>query len=332
MNPHLGLVINTFAADVSFAAMAELGRLAEDLGYDRVYTTESLTDTLAIDMLIALRTERLVVGSFVAIIYHRHPHIAAQAAATISDTTGGRFVLGLGLGHRPRVEAMGLTMGRPVDDLREYVRQVRGILDGEVTYPNLPIQEYQGSRLQFRRPTVRVPVHTAAVGPRMAELAGELSDGVMMHLVPRSGLGAMRDAAARGAARVGRDPGAIEMVLGLHTLVHDDLERARSLARESLAYWVGLPSYNRSLRDAGFDGEAAALREAFQRGDQQSLRANITDEIIDEFCLVGPLERCKERLAAFREAGATHVALQPDPVVEGESYGAAVARTLRAFA
>jgi alkanesulfonate monooxygenase SsuD/methylene tetrahydromethanopterin reductase-like flavin-dependent oxidoreductase (luciferase family) len=312
--------------------MAEMGRMAEDLGYDRVYTTESLTDTLACDMLIALGTKRITVGSFVALIYNRHPHIAALAATTISDATGGRFILGLGLGHPERVRAMGLTMGKPYSDLRNYTLQVRGILNGDVVYPDLPVQTYQGKRLQFRTPTNRVPVYTAAVGLRMAELGGEISDGIMVHLVPRTRLSAVREAVNRGAQKSARAPGDIEINVGLHTLVSDDLELARQKARESLTYWVGLPSYNQSISDAGFVREAATLREAFLRGDQEALRANITDEIIDEFALVGPPTRCKERLAAFREAGADFIALQPDPVLPGESYPAALERTLKAMA
>jgi alkanesulfonate monooxygenase SsuD/methylene tetrahydromethanopterin reductase-like flavin-dependent oxidoreductase (luciferase family) len=329
---NLGVIITTFATDLSFPGMAEIGRIAEDLGYDRIYTTESLTDTLACDMLIALRTERIVVGSFVALIYNRHPHIAALAATTISDASGGRFILGLGLGHPPRVRAMGLTMGKPSEDLRRYTLQVRGILHGEVVYPDLPVQTYQGRRLQFRTPMNPVPVYTAAVGVRMAELGGEISDGIMMHLVPRSRLPAIREAVARGAQKAGRNPRAIELNLGLHTLVADDLELARQKARESLTYWVGLPSYNQSIRDTGFVREADALRDAFARGDQAALRAHITDEIIDEFCLVGPPERCKERIAAFREAGADFIALQPDPVFPGEDYPSALERTLKAMA
>lgn len=328
----LGLVISTFAPDLPFSAMADVARQAEDLGYERVYTTESLTDTLACDMLIALGTTRITVGSFIAIIYNRHPHIAALAATTISDVSSGRFILGLGLGHPPRLRALGLTIGKPQEDLRRYVSQVRGILAGETVYPELPVQTYQGRRLQFRTPSHRVPVYTAAVGTKMAEVGGEISDGIMMHLVPLARIPKMKEAAARGARRVGRDPQAVEVNLGLHALVADDLALARQRAREALTYWVGLPAYNASIRDAGFVEEAARLRDAFLRGDQEALRANISDAIIDEFCLVGPAARCRERLAAFFAAGADFIAIQPDPVYPGESYPAALNRTLEALA
>lgn len=327
----LGFVIFTFA-DLPFAAMAEVARKAEELGYERVYTTESLTDTLACDMLIALGTQRIVVGSFIAIIYLRHPVIAALAATAISDASGGRFILGLGLGHDVRNRALGVRTGRPQEDLRSYATEVRGILEGRLVYPELPVQTYQGQRLQFRRPAQRVPIYTAAVGNRMVEVAGEVADGVLLYMVPLARLGQVKEALARGASRAGRDPGEVEVNLGLHVFLSEDLERARQRARQTLTYWVGLAAYNRAIAESGFVAEAARIREAFQRGDQAALAANITDEIIDEFCLVGPPSRCREHLAAFRAAGVDFVALAPDPVEPGEDYRGALERTLTALA
>jgi hypothetical protein len=78
--------------------------------------------------------------------------------------------------------------------------------------------------------------------------------------------------------------------------------------------------------------EAARLRDAFKRGDQEALRANITDEIVDEFCVVGPSARCREGIDAFRAAGADFVALHPDSVDPGEGFHAAIERTAEALA
>lgn len=218
----LGFVILTFA-DLPFAAMAEVARKAEGLGYERVYTTESLTDTLACDMLIALKTTRIVVGSFIAITYLRHPVITALGATTISDASGGRFILGLGLGHKPRNEALGVKAGRPCEDLRRYVTEVRGILEGRVVYPDLPVQTYQGRRLQFRRPMRRVPVYTAAVGAKVAELGGELADGLMLYMVPLARMGRIKAAVAQGAQKAGSTPQDVEINLGIHVFLSDDL-------------------------------------------------------------------------------------------------------------
>jgi 5,10-methylenetetrahydromethanopterin reductase len=327
----IGFELLTFAP-VSFNDMTALAQRGEDLGYDRVYTSESLTDTLAVDMSILTRTERIVAVSAVSVIYLRHPLISALSATAMSDVSGGRFVLGLGVGHKVRVEAVGVHPGKPLEDVRAYVGAVRGLFGGERVYPDLPLQTYQGRPLQIRRPSQPVPIHLGAVGPRMTELGGEIADGLILQLVPFSGLAAMRQRIKTGTARAGRDDSEVEMGLIVHTLVADDVELARSKAREALTYWVGLPGYNNSIKSAGYVEEGDAIRAAFLRGDQAGIRAGLTDALLDEFCLLGPPGRCREQLARLRESGVDMPILKPDPVLDGESYGEAVERTLVALA
>lgn len=330
MTERLGFWILTFA-DISLRGMGEVSRLGEELGYARVYTTESLTDTLAINQLMATYTSRIEIGSSVAIIYLRHPSMAAQGAAAISDISGGRYILGLGLGHPPRVRAMGIEPGNPLEDMRQYVREVRGVWSGEPVYP-LPVQTYQGEELKFRRPKRPIRIHMAAVGPKMTALGGEIADGLLPYMIPLSRMGAYVEARDAGARRAGRRPGDIRIDLGIHAFLCDDLALARETARQTLTYWLGLPAYNRSIRESGYEEEAERIRAAFARGDQRALREGITDAIIDEFCLVGPPGRCRERLAAFVSAGVDMPVVMTDPVPAGENYQQAVERTLTGLA
>jgi alkanesulfonate monooxygenase SsuD/methylene tetrahydromethanopterin reductase-like flavin-dependent oxidoreductase (luciferase family) len=330
MTNRLGYCLLSFI-DMPIVEMGEVAKEAEELGYERAYTTESLTDSLAIHMVMAMKTERIVVGSFVIIIYHRHPHIAAQAAVAISEVSGGRYILGLGLGHPPRVQGMGMKMGKPREDMCHYLTELRGLLEGKRVY-DMPTQTYQGEELRFRLPKHPVPVYSAAVGEKMTELGGELSDGLMLYMIPLSRMGKIIEARNRGAEKAGRNTSDIEVNLGIHTFLSDDLETARSKARETLTYWLALPAYNASIRESGYEAEAAVIADAFARGDQKALREGITDEIIDEFCLVGPAERCRERLDAFRSAGAEVPILMIDPAIPGEDYPTAMRRTLKGLA
>lgn len=317
----LGVALLTFA-DATLQELVDLGRRAERLGYTRCYTAESLTDSLAIDMAIALGTESIVVGSFVAVTYLRHPIIAAQSAVTISELSGGRFILGLGLGHRSRIESVGVPVGRPMQDLPAYLTDVRALLEGRgrERYPDLPIQTYRGRVLDFRTPTYDLPIYAAALGPEMAEVASAgLADGLMAYLVPRAGLQNLLDASARGAAAVGA-PAPVPVDLAVHAFLADDLDVARQQARAALAYWVGLRSYNAALARAGFESEAAELRAAFEAGDQDRLRTGITDAIIDEYCLVGPAAHCRDQLDGWRESGAA---------VDGHARSCTPGRALR---
>ena len=88
----------------------------------------------------------------------------------------------------------------------------------------------------------------------------------------------------------------------------------------------------RGVRGEGRGGGVLGRGRRGQRGDQAALAASITDQIIDEFCLVGPPSRCRERLEAFRAAGVDFAALLIDPVEPGEDYRGALERTLKALA
>jgi 5,10-methylenetetrahydromethanopterin reductase len=327
----LGVALLTFAP-ARTQDFVSLGRCAEDQGYAACYTTESLTDTLSIDLAILLGTSRIRVGSFVTISYLRHPVIAAQMATTASDLSGGRFVLGVGLGHKVRLEALGVQVGTPSVDLPSYVRDVKEVLAGrgKQRYPDLPPQSYQGCLLDFRTPEHPVPVYTAAVGPKMAEAGATVSDGVMVWLVPHAGIDAILAAAGRAGERTARPAPPVEV--SVHAFVGDDLDMARESARSSLSYWVGLPAYNNALARAGFEAEADRVATAFRSGDTEALRASISDRLIDEYCLVGPAGRCRDQLARWHETGVATVVLVPHPVLVGESYATGVQRSLLALA
>jgi 5,10-methylenetetrahydromethanopterin reductase len=152
----LGVALITFAP-ARTQDFVTLGRRAEEAGYAACYTTESLTDTLSIDLAILLGTSRIRVGSYVAVSYLRHPIIAAQMAVTASDLSGGRFVLGLGLGHRTRLSALGVASGTPSVDLPAYVTDVKAVLDGRgrERYPDLPPQTTGTSSWTSGRPSTR---------------------------------------------------------------------------------------------------------------------------------------------------------------------------------
>jgi 5,10-methylenetetrahydromethanopterin reductase len=327
----LGVALLTFAP-ARMHEFVDLARAAEEHGYDACYTTESLTDALSIDLAMLLATKRIRIGSYVSISYLRHPIIAAAMAVTASDLSGGRFVLGLGLGHKVRLEALGVTPGRPSEDLPAYVRDVKAVLGGRgrERYPDLPPQTYRDRLLEFRTPEHQVPVYTAAVGPRMAEAGARESDGVMAWLVPRSAIAGLTAATARAGELTGRSAPPVEAAV--HAYVTDDLAAGREAARASLSYWVGLASYNSALARAGYPDEAAEIAAAFAAGDQLALRAAITDRLIDEYCLVGPPARCREQIAAWESTGVATVAVVPHPVAAEETYVDGVRRSLAALA
>jgi alkanesulfonate monooxygenase SsuD/methylene tetrahydromethanopterin reductase-like flavin-dependent oxidoreductase (luciferase family) len=168
-----------------------------------------------------------------------------------------------------------------------------------------------------------VPIYIAALALGTVELAGELADGVMLDLCPRSRLPKIRTALDRGAAKVGRNASTVDLTLGLLACISDDLPAAKAAAKATLAFYGALPFYNTLFQSSGFVREAAD----FVKGGVQA----VSDRMIEELVLHGPPTRCREQLAAFRAAGIQLPIIRPVPV-GGQPYAQAVRKAIETFA
>src|SRR5215467_4129362 len=208
----LGVVLST-ATEAPLKEFVELGRLAEEQGFEAILVNEGRGDALACAEAIALHTSRIKVGTNIANIYFRHPFLAAMTAATIDEISGGRVVLGFGMSHRPLLESLGIKMDQPRQYIRSYVQTVKKLLTGKPT-----------SSFFRPRPSLHpVPVYVAAVTTESAEVGGEEADGIMPFLPARSYLPKLVAAAKAAAQRVGKDPNAIDCIVSIPTFVSDDV-------------------------------------------------------------------------------------------------------------
>ena len=301
----LGVVLST-ATEAPSKEFVRLGQVAEEKGFDAILVNEGRGDALACAEAIALGTTRIKVGTNIANIYFRHPFLTAMTAATISELSDGRLLLGLGISHRPLIESLGMKMEHPRQYMRSYVQTVKQALSGQ------PIGSF------FRpRPSVRpVPVYVAAVTSESAEVGGELADGIMPFLPSRSYLTRLVEAAQRAAQRVSKDPSTLDCIVSIPTFLSDDLEQARSAARYNLAFFAQLPFYRMQWRRCGFVAEVNALQEAWKKNDRRAAAALVSDRMVDEVCVFGPSSLCREQLAAFRAAGASMPVIAVSPVNE----------------
>ena len=276
-----------------------IAREAEDAGFDAIFAAEVNNDVMATAQLMGTATRRIQVGTWIANIYVRHSYACAQGAALIADATEGRFVLGLGVSHPPVNKALGIEMGDAPSVLRRYVTAVRSWLKGEGPATHLP-----------QRPTVRpVPLYVAAVTSRTVELAGELADGIMPFLWSAERVRKSKVWVDRGRAKAS-GLGKVDVTLGLPTFVGDDLKEMRETARANLGLYTTFPFFQRLFRASGFASEA----EQMEKGGGG---AALSDRILDAVCLTGPMARCREQLAAFRDAGVGLPILVPPIGVEG---------------
>ena len=310
----LGIVIANFSG-LSFAELQQLAREAESAGFEAVFSPEFMNDALANCQLMAQATSKIKVGTWIANIYLRHPALCAQTAVAIDDASRGRLVLGLGVSHRPIVEGvLQEKMEKPRDFLRTYVNVVRDVTTGK---------GYPGSPVPARAATYKVPIYVAALALGTVELCGELADGTMLYLFPKSRMPKILNALERGAAKAGRKVSEVDITTGLPSCINDDLNTARTAARNNLAFYGGLPFYNKLFHNSGFVQEAAALA----KGDA----GGVSDRMAEEVSLVGPPSRCREQLAAFREAGVQLPIISP--VATGtQTYAQAVRKAIETFA
>ncbi|MGC2760481.1 MAG: LLM class flavin-dependent oxidoreductase, partial [Candidatus Binatus sp.] len=127
----------TILPDSPPARLIEWSRAAEDAGFSGVFLTEANNDSIACSLGLGLHTKRIKLGTAITNIYLRHPNLLANEAAAVQEFTGGRFILGLGTGHRESNSALGIDMGIPLTRMRETVKTVRAALEGGKTGPRV---------------------------------------------------------------------------------------------------------------------------------------------------------------------------------------------------
>jgi alkanesulfonate monooxygenase SsuD/methylene tetrahydromethanopterin reductase-like flavin-dependent oxidoreductase (luciferase family) len=297
-------------------------QLAESLGYEAVYTTHTAgRESLSVLTAYALASSRIRLGTGVVPIYTRTPATMAQAAATIDELSGGRFTLGLGVSHRPVVEAWhGQRIDHPAAEMREYAAIVRAILRGEDPPQG---KKWQTSfHLAGLQPRPSLPLYIAALSPTMLRLAGEIADGVVLWLCNPSYIRDVVLPEVRvGRERAGRSLEGFDIVAAVPAARTDDRALAYSAMRRDLLVYFGLPFYRAMIERSGFGEEIAAYDAA--SGDLEAMQAAISEAFLEELTAVGDESAVAGGIARYRAAGASSPCIGPIP-------GTGFAATLRA--
>ncbi len=296
------------------AELVPLVQRAETLGFDSVWAAESWgTDAVTVLAWMAACTSRIKVGSAIMQIPGRTPANTAMTAATLDLMSGGRFLLGLGTSGPQVVEGWhGQPWGKPLVKTREYVEIVRAALrrelvehDGEhyrIPYHG-PGESGLGKplKLMLRPLRAQIPIYLAAIGPKNVALAFEIADGWLpIFVVPER----FRDA-------YGTPPAGFEIAATVNVLVGDDVDGLRNSLKPHVALYVGGMGakgknfYNALVSRYGWEAEAAEIQELYLAGKQREAIAAVPDELVDAVSLVGPKERIRERLEAWRETPVT---------------------------
>jgi probable F420-dependent oxidoreductase len=241
----------------------------------------------------------------------RTPMVHAMAAATLSQLTGGNFILGLGLSSPNIVRDWGgQPYDKPITRMREHVEVLRKMLTGEKT-------DYEGKTLAVKRfrlgvkPTGEVPIYLGALNEQMLKMTGALCDGVILNMVPEQALPQVLRAVREGAEQAGKDPNQIEVVARLHVVMVDDPAMGRNLIRNVFGAYAATPGYNRAFEWMGFAEQAQQIRERFAKGDRQGVASAVSDGLCDAMAVVGNAETVRARVRAYAEQGVDVCVINP---------------------
>ncbi len=294
----------------------EVSKEAARLGYTSIWTPEGNgQDSFHLCVQRWQATTEVVEGGLttgiaVSPVMYRTPLSFAMEGGTVSDITGGKFIMGIGSGgaYRPAARAQ-LGVGRmsALALMRDYVTVVRGLVHGERVDHVGETTTLRGMGLGMR-PAPMTPVYLGALGPRMLELSGELADGASLNWCTPEQIAWSRERIAEGAERVGRDPSEINVAEYIRICVDDDEDVARiALAKSAMTYALGssVPTdrerqlgYRAHFERMGFTDELAALDEMRKNG---ASRDEVADAFpVDLLLAVGYFGKASGAAAAFR--------------------------------
>jgi F420-dependent oxidoreductase-like protein len=317
----LGLHVGYWGLGLTADEQLTLVREAESAGYDSVWAAEAYgSDAATVLAWLAANTEKIRLGSAIFQMPGRSPAMTAMTAATLDNLSDGRMILGIGSSGPQVAEGWhGQRFAKQLARTREYVAILRKALarerlefEGE-TY-QLPLPDGPGKALKLMIPPVqeRMPIYIAAIGPKNTQLTGEIADGWMPTFFSPEHVGEFRELLEEGAARADGDKeidDSFDIAPNVSLCISDDLDAARDVMRPLLALYVGGMGsknknfYNALVRRYGFEDAAEEVQELYLSGKKDEAAAALPAELIDKTALVGPIDRVKERLELYREAG-----------------------------
>jgi alkanesulfonate monooxygenase SsuD/methylene tetrahydromethanopterin reductase-like flavin-dependent oxidoreductase (luciferase family) len=278
---------------------------AERLGFGAYFLPETWAHDVTVLMAeAAIRTRRLVLGTGILGVWGRSAGTLAMAAASLSEVSSSRFVLGLGASTAQLTEGLhDVPFVAPLAKMRRTVTQVRALLGGE----RVPLAVATGARpLKLNlAPSGAVPIFLAALTDESVRLAGELADGWLPFLYPRrclaQGIALLRE----GAARSGDSARRVSVYPTVPTVVSDDPAEARAGAAWFVSFYLTTmgPLYRRSLARQGFSREIDAVIGA----NSPKFTGEVppaADRLLEELTAFGAPAEARERLGEWHAAGA----------------------------
>ena len=322
----LGIIAGYSPATMSIPM--DLIQEAERLGFSSVWTAEAWgSDAVSPAAWILAQTEKINVGTAIMQMPGRTPAMTAMTAMTLYALSGGRFILGLGPSGPQVVEGWhGMAYGRPLTRTKEYISIIRTILERkerlehEGFHYQIPFRGEGSSGLGKPLKSIlhgdpALQIYTASISPNGMECAGEVADGVFPVWMNPERYDIFEESLEKGFSKaVGHPSGSkslddFEVAPFCTVIMGDDIEKCRMPVKHNMALYIGGMGardknfYNDYAKRLGYEEAAVKIQDLFLQGQKAEAAAAVPDALVDEVALVGPEDRIRDRLQAWKEAG-----------------------------
>jgi probable F420-dependent oxidoreductase len=285
--------------------MSDIAKLADEAGFDSVWNGEFFNRNGLVTLAaVALNTKKVKIATGIAYAYMRNPVLNAAGAMDLDEMSSGRMILGLGSGTKSMNEGW---YGQPFDPrsaakMKECVALIRKVwaahkgggvrFDGEFYRINIPA---------FVRPYAvreRIPIYLAAVQKGMLRTTGEIADGLVGHpLYSRKYISEfIKPNLEIGAKRAGRSLKDIDITTLLITAVSHDRKQAIQEAKNQIAFYASVKSYEGILNLHGWEQQKLAIWEHFKTFNLPKMAEAVTDDMVEQIAIAGTPAECRQQL------------------------------------
>jgi probable F420-dependent oxidoreductase len=317
--------------DPPAARVVELARQAELLGFTHVWTFDShllWQEPYVVYSQILANTRKVTVGPMVTNPATRDWTVTASLFATLNEMFGNRTICGIGRGD----SAVRVINGAPVTlaTLRESIKVIRALANGGQA-------DYKGNLMQFPWSVgSKLPIWVAAYGPKALALTGEIADGFILQLADPDITAWSIAAVRKAAAEAGRDPASVKICVAAPAYVTDGTDAGLAHARDECRWFGGMVGNHVADIVARYGTEGAAIPQALSDyiAGRKSYDYNshgkagnahtdfVPDEVIDRFCLIGPVAAQVERLQELEALGVDQFAVYLQHDAKSETLAA----------
>jgi len=315
----LGVQLGYFGAQPTENIIG-IAQEAESLGYDSIWTAEAWgSDVFTPLSWIGAHTKKIRLGTGIAQLSARSPAATAMAALTLDHLSNGRMILGLGVSGPQVVEGWyGQPFSKPLSRTREYVDIIRKILKREEPVTNdgehYPLPYRGDGSWNLGKPLRSIthplrpdlPIFLGAEGPKNVTMTAEIADGWLpLYYSP------YRQDVYSDQIKNAKDK--FEISVGVTIDICDEVEKGLIPIKNTLALYIGgmgaaKKNFHTELMGRmGFESEAKNIQKLFLDGKRTEAAVAVPDEFADEISLVGPPERIKDRLQAWKETPITSI-------------------------